>query len=393
MRRRSRWVPLVTLALLGTAVAVPIATAPASAAPAQAERKLIHEGMGSYPRLIRLEHSAVAKGRIIASITSEDGAGRYAPIYESRDEGKTFTKISEVRDPEGGPGGMCCGTLYELPQQVGDMRKGTLLWAATYGHSAGQTRRVGIKVWSSRDAGRTWKYLAEPVRSHNHDGMYEPEFILDANGTLVMHFADETEAPKFAQVLNRVTSTDGVNWSTKQRTMAIPPDPVRPGMPIVRRLPDGRYYFAYEICNYRDRYCDPYFKISPDGANYGDPGAPGVRAQAAGGKHYEHAQTITLFPGAAPERPRILMVGQIYVDAKGKPLPGNGKTLLANDNLGEGEWYEVPAPVHVANPINDWCPNYSSTLLPVNGGNDVLQIAADYDNGTCRAYFATGPSR
>ena len=68
-------------------------------------------------------------------------------------------------------------------------------------------------------------------------------------------------------------------------------------MPIIRRLPDGRYYFAYEICNYRDRYCDPYFKISADGANWGDPADPGTRVNTANGNYFQHAQTITLFPG------------------------------------------------------------------------------------------------
>jgi hypothetical protein len=363
------------------------------AAPAQAaERQLLTDGMGSYPRVIRLQHSGpVRNGRIIAAITSEDARGRFAPIFQSTDEGRSFHKIGEVRDPEGGANGMCCGTLYELPQQVGNLRPGTLVWAASYGQNAGAGRRVGIKLWASRDSGRTWSFLSEAARSHNHDGVWEPELNVDAGGTLWLHYADETEAPRFAQVLNGVASADGVNWGNKQRTMAIPPDRVRPGMPIVRRLPDGRYYFGYEICNYGARFCDPYYKISPDGANFGDPGAPGTQIGTANGNHFQHAQTETLFPGG-PNGTRILMVGQIYVDAKGRPLPGNGRTLLANDNLGAGPWYEVPAPVTVGRPYDNWCPNYSSNLLPVDNGANVLEIAADYDNGVCKAYFGTGPA-
>lgn len=359
---------------------------------AAAERELLHDGLGSYPRLIRLEHNGLlGNGRILASVTSRDSAGNYAPIFESTDEGRTFTRVGTVRDPAGAAG-MCCGTLYELPERVGRLRAGTLLWAASYRQKAGPDRRIGIRVWASRDLGRSWSFLAEPVRSHNYDGVWEPEFTVDVGGNLWMHYADETEAPRYGQVLNRVASTDGINWGTKQRTMAIPPDRVRPGMPIVRRLPDGRYYFAYEICNYGDRFCDPYFKISPDGANYGDPKAPGTRVDTASGNHFQHAQTITLFPGG-PTGTRILMVGQIYVDRNGKPLPGNGRTLLANDHLGAGDWYEVPAPVHVRRPYDNWCPNYSSTLLPVDDGENVLQIAADYTNGVCKAYFGRGPAR
>src|SRR5207248_227560 len=156
----------------------------------------------------------------------------------------------------------------ELPRKVGSLRGGTLLWAASYGQNAGAARRVGIKVWASRDGGHTWSFLSEAARSHNHNGVWEPEFTVDSGGTLWLHFADETEAPVYGQALNRIGSTDGINWGTKQRTLAIGPSTVRPGMPLVRKLPDGRYYFAYEICNFGDRYCDPYFKISPDGANF-----------------------------------------------------------------------------------------------------------------------------
>ena len=48
-------------------------------------------------------------------------------------------------------------------------------------------------------------------------------------------------------------------------------------------------------------------------------------------------------------------------------------------------------PVKVPTAYNNWCPNYSSTVLPVDDGRDVLEIAADYDNGVCTTYFGKGP--
>ncbi|MCG3748878.1 MULTISPECIES: hypothetical protein [unclassified Amycolatopsis] len=379
-----RWTPvlafLTSLAVLVTAIA-PVAEA--------ADRKLLVPGFGSYPRLIRLEHSPFGRGNIIASLTSEDGNGRFAPILESTDEGASFHQIGEIRDPDA-RSGQCCGTLYELPQRVGRLRAGTLLWAATYRQDAGPQRRMGIKVWASRDGGHNWRYLSEAALSHNHDGVWEPEFTVDAGGTLWLHYADETQAPKYGQVLNRVASTDGINWGTKQLTMAIGPSRVRPGMPIIRRLPDGRYWFGYEICNYRDRYCDPYYKISADGANWGDPADPGTRVNTASGNYFQHAQTTTLFPGG-PNGVRLVMVGQIYTTADGAPVAGNGQTLLANDNFGAGNWYELPAPVHISGIYNNYCPNYSSTVLPVDGGKNVLEIATEYAHG-CQAFFGKGPA-
>ncbi|MEC3976517.1 sialidase family protein [Amycolatopsis sp. H20-H5] len=380
MRRFTR-----RLALLMSLTVIAALFAPASAA----ERQQLVPGYGSYARLLRLEYTPGYRGRIVAALTSEDASGKFTPVMESTDEGASFQKIGEVRDPDGALG-ECCGTLFELPQRVGRLRAGTLLWAASYRQDAGAARRIGIKVWASKDGGRTWSFLAEPAQSHNHDGVWEPEFNIDNGGTLWLSYADESQAPKYAQVINRVASTDGASWGTKQLMLAIPPDRVRPGMPNIRKLPDGRSYFAYEICNFGDRYCDPYFKISPDGANWGNPADPGTRVVTATGNYFQHAQTVTLFPGG-PNGVRLMMVGQIYTNADGVAQPGNGQTLLANDNLGSGNWYELPAPVRINGIYNNFCPNYSSTLLPVDDGKNVLEVATEYDKG-CKAYFGKGPS-
>jgi len=370
---------LLTLLVAGT-----VPTVPAHAAPR------VDLGLGAYPRVIRLEHTPFRRGNIVASVNSWDGSGAFARILESTDEGASFHQIGEIRDPEG-TRGECCGSVYELPRRVGRLRAGTLLWAASYGQNGGAERRMSIRVWSSSDGGRSWNFLSEAARSHNHDGVFEPEFTVDAGGTLWLHFADETEAPRHGQVLNRVASTDGLTWGRKQRTLAIPPDRVRPGMPIVRELPDGRYYLAYEICNYGTRYCDPYFKISPDGANFGDPADPGTRVETANGNYFQHAQTVTVFPGG-PNGVRLLMVGQLYTNRSGVRLPSNGQVLLANDNFGAGHWYELPAPVAVPDAYNNFCPNYSSSLLPVDNARDVLELAADYDGGVCKIYAGKGPA-
>jgi hypothetical protein len=377
------------LALLVSLMVIGAWLSPVPLAQAAGRQQLI-PGFGAYPRLIRLQYSAIGRGHIIAALTSQDAGGKFTPIMESADEGASFHQIGAIHDPEGAQG-MCCGTLYELPQSVHRLRAGTLLWAASYGQDAGAGRRVGIKIWASKDGGKTWSYLSEAAQSHNHDGIWEPEFTIDAGGTLWLQYADESQAPKYGQVLNRVGSTDGVNWGTKQGTLAIPPDRVRPGMPIVRRLPDGRYYFAYEICNYGTYYCAGYYKISEDGANWGDTTAPGTKVQTSSGNYFQHAQTIALFPGGA-NGTRILMVGQIYTNSAGTPLPTNGQMLLANDNFGAGYWYEVPAPVHVSGIYNNFCPNYSSTLLPVDGGRNVLEIATEYSDGVCTAYYGKGPA-
>lgn len=212
-----RWTPVI--AFLTSLVVLAAGLTPASAV---VDKQQLVPGYGSYARLIRLQFSPFGKGHILASLTSEDGGGKFTPIMESTDEGASFHKIGEIRDPDGKLG-ECCGTLYELPQRVGRLRAGTVLWAASYRQDAGAQRRIGIKVWASSAGGKRWTYLSEAAISHNHDGIWEPEFTVDAGGTLWLHYADETQAPKYAQVLNRVASTDGIHWGTKQLTLAIPP--------------------------------------------------------------------------------------------------------------------------------------------------------------------------
>jgi hypothetical protein len=269
------------------------------------------------------------------------------------------------------------------------MPAGTLLWAASVGQDGGPGRRTAIKVHVSRDHGATWSFLSEVTRSPNHDGKWEPELSVDAAGHLVCHFADETEAPVFSQVVAREVSADGVTWGPKLETLQMPPDPVRPGMPMVRQLPDGRYLMNYEICNLRPTICGSYTRISDDGADWGNPLDVGTRVVTAEGNYFAHAHTITLMPDG-----RLLSVGQMYVDAGGHPVPGNGGTILANDHNGIGPWYPLPAPVVVPNPVNEPCPNFSSTLLPVDGGENVLEVAADYGaDKQCHAYFAKGPAQ
>src|SRR5881227_4037582 len=114
----------------GLAFMLSVSVVAALLTPASAQaalRKQLVPGFGAYARLLRLEYSAFGRGNIIASLTSQDGGGKFTPIMESTDEGVSFHKIGEIHDPEG-RWGMCCGTLYELPQRVGRMRAGTLLW-------------------------------------------------------------------------------------------------------------------------------------------------------------------------------------------------------------------------------------------------------------------------
>ncbi|WP_435880606.1 RICIN domain-containing protein [Streptomyces flaveolus] len=407
---RARWaaraVVPVLAAVLGLSL-TPAGAAPSAAAPPVTSRPAdtgasgssvsatgtpLGNGTGLYPRAVRLAHSGAANGRVLASVVTFDGNNGIGAVHESTDGGATFRQVGRVTDPESAAGqGLCCATLFELPRQVGALPAGTLLWAASAGQDE-QNRRMALRIWRSGDVGRTWSYLSSCATATGTGGLWEPEFSVAADGALVCHYADETD-PAHSQKLAATRSYDGVHWQDRRNTVASGWEADRPGMPVVRKLPDGTYFMSFEICNPGGQYqCVVHYRTSPDGWNWGDPASLGFRPETVDGKYFRAAPTIAwaLAPGGGPNG-RILLIGQQLLNRDGTPAADSGRTILANTENGTGPWYEIEAPVRVTAPTATYCPNYSSPLLPSADGRTVLEIATDWDGDVCRPYVATGP--
>ncbi|MEV6130315.1 sialidase family protein [Streptomyces violaceusniger] len=354
--------------------------------------KPLRDGAGLYPRAIRLEHSGKDNGRVLASTVVPDGGHGIGDVQESTDGGASFNQVGTIADPKSADGGkgLCCATLYELPQQVGDMPAGTLLWAASFGQNEPESsRHMSIRVFKSTDVGRTWSYLSTVATATDANGLWEPEFSIDADGNLVCHYSDETD-PNHSQKLVAVRSRDGVSWDGLHDTVAGAPTSDRPGMAVVRKLPDGKYVMTYEICSKDPKFsCVVHVRTSSDGWDWGDPANLGTRPETADGKYFRHAPTLAWAPEDGNPQGKLLLVGQVMYNADGSKAEGSGRTVWTNSKGGEGAWKEIPAPVTVKSDKIDFCPNYSSSLLPSADGHQLLEIATDYDGGVCRPYHAT----
>ncbi|MFG2427694.1 RICIN domain-containing protein [Streptomyces sp. NPDC048590] len=382
---------LLVLALPGSA-AVAVPSAPAAApAPAAATGTPLRDGTGLYPRAVRLAHSGAANGRVLASVVTFAGNSGVGAIHESTDAGASFREVGRVGDPESAGGqGLCCTTLFELPRQVGDLPAGTLLWASSAGQDEGD-RRMALRVWRSNDIGRTWSYLSSCAVATGTGGLWEPEFSVASDGALVCHYADETD-PGHSQKLSAARSYDGVHWQDRHDVVASSWAPDRPGMPVVRRLPDGSYFMTYEICNPGGQYqCVVHYRTSANGWDWGDPAHLGFRPETVDGKYFRAAPTIAWSPSpGGGANGRILLIGQRLLNRDGTTAADSGRTVLANTENGTGPWYEIESPVKITDPGANYCQNYSSPLLPSADGTQVLQIATDWDGDVCRPYFATG---
>lgn len=110
-----------------TATASPSSTQPGTA---------LNSSAALYPRLVRLSQNAnsTKDGNIVARITDPYGLGGEEDFYGSSD-GTTFSLKGRIQDPDFNTG-LCCGTLFELPSQVGSLAPWTLLWAGAVGQNA-----------------------------------------------------------------------------------------------------------------------------------------------------------------------------------------------------------------------------------------------------------------
>ena len=113
-------------------------------------------GDAPYFRLIRLAHGT-NNGTLVAS-ESLVGNGITANIWQSTNNGSSWTQVTTVPVPSGSTelGG---AELFEMPQTVGSLAAGTLLYAATY--QVGSLRK--IEIYESANAGSTWTNLGTPV--------------------------------------------------------------------------------------------------------------------------------------------------------------------------------------------------------------------------------------
>ncbi len=364
-----------------------------------------------YPRLIRLHH---APGPLKNSILAKTGN----KLFRSLDEGRTFSFLTTVPtanleggspapDPAANDGERCCSTLYELPRKLGRYKPGTLLYSGSF-FSGGIP---AIEIYTSTDAGQHWQYLSTPLKSgDNHHGLWEPEFNLTKDHALAMFVSDETD-PCCSQKLIQMRTRDLILWSPKQDTVASSVQTAstshidgsgsaagtgspassqsgdRPGMATVSRLPSGIYFMSYEICG-PAAHCQVYSRTSPDGWNFGDPTVFGAKVLTATGQYLAHAPASIFDPTSR----QILLVGQILYESDGTVSSRNGQLLFANSSPdGSGLWSTEPAPVEVPTAYDNFCPNYSSALMPT--ANGVLELASDYDTAhLCTSFFALRPN-
>jgi hypothetical protein len=177
---------------------------------------------------------------------------------------QSWSKLSEVEVPGRF---LDNGELIQLPSREILLTGRSLINEESY----------RLPVYRSLDGGKSWAAIGSidanegPPGSLPQRGLWEPHFFLLNDGRLAVAYANEkhaAEKPAFSQVCSeRISSDGGKNWGDEIILAAEPGGgKLRPGMPVVARMSNGKFIAAYEVVGVGD--ADVFCKISEDGEHW-----------------------------------------------------------------------------------------------------------------------------
>jgi len=301
----------------------------------------------AYATAVRLAHQPdpANNGRILLSLEENGMAG--LPLYESRDEGTSWSPLMHATDPNR-PDYSKCNLhwqphLTEMPRTVGALKAGAILLSASSvcNGDNGRMASMQLQLYSSTDLGRSWQYRGAVAEGTAELPVWEPHLQILDDGKLVTYFSSEAhKADGYNQLLSHKVSSDGgKTWGPEIYDTAMAGGVERPGMVIVDRLPDRRYVMTYEDVEGPVQN-QVYLKYSRDGLDWGNPADHGTPVQTESGLYPINCPTVRWLPLGGPQ-------GILLVSARGDSALGlqGGKSFYWNANGGVGPWWEVAAPV------------------------------------------------
>lgn len=219
-------------------------------------------GGPSYARAVRLSTAQPGRSRTLLATYQSFGGPAGFPIYRSDDDGRTWTKQSNVPDASTASGLYLQPFLYELPRAFAGFPKGALLFAC---NSLGNFTSTNIQLYASTDGGLTWQFLSTvaqggpPDTTNGATPVWEPFLLLHEN-KLICYYSDQRD-PNFGQKLAHQTSTDLHTWGPVVNDATGTTYAERPGMTTVARLRGDLWIMTYE-------FGAPVDPDNPDQANY-----------------------------------------------------------------------------------------------------------------------------
>ena len=176
----------------------------------------------------------------------------------------SWTKLSEIAET---------GRLLDNGELI-QLPGGEILLT---GRSLIEGQSYRLPVYRSADGGRSWTAISNIDANEGRPGslrergLWEPKFFPLPDGRLAVAYANEKHAsdkPAFSQICSERISSDGGKTWGEEITLAAEPGggKLRPGMPVVTRMSNGKFVAVYEIVGAGD--ADVFSKISADGEHW-----------------------------------------------------------------------------------------------------------------------------
>lgn len=248
-----------TLRLAGCAALVGWVWQPLEAAPELAWAEPVTVASGGWGRMIHL-----GKSDWLAVSTRFGKPNSNLQLFLSKDAARTWQPLGEVTE---------AGRLLDNGELI-RLRDGVLLLT---GRSLITDESYQLPVYRSSDGGRSWTRLSTidanegTPGSLRGRGLWEPHFYRLGDGRVAVAYANEKHAgeqPAYSQVCSvRISADGGMSWG-QEIILAREPGggALRPGMPVMARMADGRFMAVYEVVGVGD--ADVFFKISADGVKW-----------------------------------------------------------------------------------------------------------------------------
>lgn len=221
-----------------------------------------------------------------------------------------------------------------MPQATGVLAAGTLLAAGI--SSPADNSVQFLDMYKSTDLGRTWTFLSHVTSAPNAaagDPVWEP-FIAVVDSKVIVYYSDERD-PAHSQKLVHETFADGVTWSAPVDDVALADSILRPGMPVIAQLLDGRYIMTYEIA--------------------GLAGTPDFYQISSNPESWNVTSAGTQFASGGSPYVVRLTDGRIAVDA----YDGTNNILINTKTDLTGSWVRASTPIQSG---------YSRQILPLADG-------------------------
>lgn len=318
-----------------------------------------------YPRCIELAHNGEKNGTLLATMECYTNEEAVFPIYESRDQAHSWKLKSVVRDTNWHMGCRFQPHLFELPCDMGKLKEGTILCAGNI--IPDDFSVTSLQMYKSEDAGETWEFVSEILRGGEKKEnppygypVWEPFLLQSPDGKLYCYYSDERYKGKgYNQLLaHKVSEDGGYTWGEEKIDVAFGDGELRPGMPIVAYLPDGKFIMVYEMVN-EDR-IPVYFRISDSMDDWGEPDDMGNPVVSVDGSYLTGTPYVTWVDHGG-ENGTILVTGRGF------------SHIYANSNNGKGFWEKMEEVIPIDNNL-DFC-GYSQCILPICDGKRLLNLS------------------